>query len=429
MSTSSSSSSATTSDISLYSPDQQQAVRNFQTYLQCKTVHPAPEAGYAQACEFFRKYSKEVDLQFDAIEYVPGHPIILMSWIGSEPNLPSIILSSHMDVVPVDDDKWKTDAWAAKIENGNIYGRGTQDMKSVTIQYCEAIRNLKLKSSFVPKRSIHILIVPDEEVGGNRGMKLFLTSEKVKELNPAFVLDEGLASPTDKFTVFYGERKIWWCKVTATGAAGHGSRFIENTAVPKLVNVINRMLEFREEQKKELDKMCSCGKQLGDYTSINCTMLNAGNTDSKTPQYNVIPTTATAGFDIRIPATEDLKVFKEKLDIWCSQDTGVTWEVIAGMQQGMLDNPVSDISSDSYWWNVFSDSLRTAGAEMHEPSIFPAATDSRWIRLILGVPCFGFSPIRQCPILLHDHDEFIPVNIFLEGIKIYEKLIPRIVQA
>jgi len=424
-----SSSTSSTVDLSTYTVDQQKAIQNFQTYLQCKTVHPYPEEGYSQATKFFRSYAEEVGLQFEAIEYVPGHPIIIMTWIGKEPTLPSIILSSHMDVVPVDIEKWTKDPWRADIVDDKIYARGTQDMKSVTIQYCEAIRNLKLKSSFTPKRTLHILIVPDEEVGGNRGMKLFLTSEKVKELNPAFVLDEGLASPTDKYTVFYGERKIWWCKVTATGAAGHGSRFIENTAVPKLVKVINSMLEYREQQKSELDKMCSCGKQLGDYTSINCTMLNAGNTDSKTPQYNVIPTTATAGFDIRIPATENLQIFKEKIDQWCNQDTGVTWEVIAGMQQGMLDNPVSDISSDSYWWNIFSQGLQKIGAEIHEPSIFPAATDSRWIRLILGVPCFGFSPMRKCPILLHDHDEFIPVNIFLEGIGIYEKLLPNITDA
>lgn len=41
-----------------------------------------------------------------------------------------------------------------------------------------------------------------------------------------------------------------------------------------------------------------------------------------------------------------------------------------------------------------------------------------------GIPCFGFSPMRRLPILLHDHDEYISVAAFEEGIAIYEKMIP-----
>jgi acetylornithine deacetylase/succinyl-diaminopimelate desuccinylase-like protein len=57
-----------------------------------------------------------------------------------------------------------------------------------------------------------------------------------------------------------------------------------------------------------------------------------------------------------------------------------------------------------------------------EPEIFPAATDSYFFRNI-GIPCFGFSPIRNTPILLHDKNEFLGVSEFLEGIQIYENLI------
>ncbi len=77
------------------------------------------------------------------------------------------------------------DPWAAVVIDGKIYGRGTQDMKSVGmsvpeiccsvcvdaeavdagIQYLEAIRRLRA-SGYQPQRTIHILFVPDEEVGG-----------------------------------------------------------------------------------------------------------------------------------------------------------------------------------------------------------------------------------------------------------------------
>ena len=55
---------------------------------------------------------------------------------------------------------WKYDAFSAfKDENGNIFGRGTQDMKCVGIQYLEAIRELKKKYKQL-KRNIHLLFVP-----------------------------------------------------------------------------------------------------------------------------------------------------------------------------------------------------------------------------------------------------------------------------
>lgn len=43
--------------------------------------------------------------------------------------------------------------------------------------------------------------------------------------------------------------QVWWVRVRTTGPAGHGSRFIENTATEKLHRVITRFLGFRAEQK------------------------------------------------------------------------------------------------------------------------------------------------------------------------------------
>lgn len=57
-----------------------------------------------------------------------------------------------------------------------------------------------------------------------------------------------------------------------------------------------------------------------------------------------------------------------------------------------------------------------------EPEIFPASTDSRFIRE-LGIPALGFSPMRNTPILLHDHNEYIDERVFLDGIGVYERLI------
>ena len=54
-----------------------------------------------------------------------------------------------------------------------------------------------------------IFIFLDEEIGGHDGMEKFVDTEVFKKLNVGFALDEGLANPTDAFTVFYGERSPW----------------------------------------------------------------------------------------------------------------------------------------------------------------------------------------------------------------------------
>ena len=63
-----------------------------------------------------------------------------------------------------------------------------------------------------------------------------------------------------------------------------------------------------------------------------------------------------------------------------------------------------------------------------EPEIFPAATDSCFFRE-LGIPALGFSPMRNTPILLHDHNEYIDISVFVEGISVYERVITALASA
>jgi len=56
------------------------------------------------------------------------------------------------------------------------------------------------------------------------------------------------------------------------------------------------------------------------------------------------------------------------------------------------------------------------------PQVFPAATDSRFLRE-LGVRAFGFSPMRNTEIMLHENDEYLEESVFVEGIEVYVKLI------
>lgn len=83
----------------------------FKAYLRIATVHPVPD--YKPPADFLLAQAKEIGLEGKTLEYVKGKPVTLLSWEGANPSLPSILLNSHVDVVPAEKDKWEHEPFAA----------------------------------------------------------------------------------------------------------------------------------------------------------------------------------------------------------------------------------------------------------------------------------------------------------------------------
>lgn len=417
--------------------DAQAAIARFQEFIRFPTVSAtSPTTGAYKDCAFFLKNQLEglgVLEEVFLLPEAPDHsPVVVGVWKGSQPNLPILLLNSHYDVVPADTAAWTVPPFEAIRKDGKIYGRGTQDMKCVCMQYIEALRQIIL-NGYSPTRSIYLTFVPDEEIGGS-GMAAFLESETYKSLpGIALALDEGLASTSDSIDVFYGERLPWWVSVTAQGPTGHGSRFIENTAVEQLLELTQKALAFRKGQKDQLGlkehENCTHAvmkqKQLGDVTSLNITTLQAGVPVGNTFAYNCVPPQAKCSLDIRIsPHTPPLEI-KTMLDTWCqecsSSPGGLSWEYIGEQNSAMEHATTPTDRHINPWYALFCDTLGEMGIDL-VPQVFPAATDSRFLRA-LGIRALGFSPMRNTEILLHENDEYILESNFLEGIGIYCELI------
>ena len=270
------------------------ATGTFLDFLRIRTVSAEGviSGSYAAAVSFLTDVVKEKlripEEDIKVVENVSGKPVLVVTWRGSDETLPSILLNSHYDVVPAIDSEWRVDPWAGHIEDIEgtsdrlIVARGTQDMKCVCIQYLAAVYNL-IRDGFRPIRNVVLTFVPDEEIGGKDGMGTMIPYLQKMVPPIGIALDEGLACPEEnKCTIFYGERTCWWFTVTARGPTGHGSRFVANTAVEKLIGVANKAFAFRHAQEAKLGygnfagcKHCQA-KKLGDVTTINLTMLEAG---------------------------------------------------------------------------------------------------------------------------------------------------------
>ncbi|XP_053949820.1 aminoacylase-1-like [Anastrepha ludens] len=387
----------------------------FREYLRIASVQP--DIDYAPIVEFLKKQATNLGLPIEV--YHPGSPskpVIVITWVGQQPELPTIVLNSHMDVVPVYPEKWTHPPFAAEIDKeGRIFARGAQDMKCVATQYLAAIRALR-KSGVTLKRTIHVIFVPDEEISGEMGMKALVKSPEFKKLNVGFCLDEGIASVNETFSLFYAERSLWHVHFIISGTAGHGSLLLKNTAGQKFHYILNKLMEFRKQEEDRLENDSSL--TIGDVTTINLTIVKGG------VQSNVVPPTMEAIFDMRLALNVDHDDFDRQLRTWCTEAGGEI-EIQYEPREPKVEATKCDNSNP--FWIAFGKATSELSLKI-QPLVLPAGSDSTYIREI-GIPALGFSPINNTPVLLHDHDEFLQADVYLKGIEIYNKIISAIANA
>ncbi|XP_020885486.1 aminoacylase-1 [Arabidopsis lyrata subsp. lyrata] len=393
-------------------------VSRFQEYLRINTVQPNPN--YMEAVQFIFREAHLIGLQAESIEFVAAKPIVLLKWTGSDESLPAILLNSHIDVVSFEEDNWDRPPLGAEIDGeGKIYAKGTQDMKSVGMQYLEAIRMLKA-SGFNPLRSVYVLFVPDHEHGGTDGVRMFVQSEKFMSLNIAVVLDKGLPSPTESYRVFNGERVPWFLEIQAVGQAGHDAKLYDNSAMENLTKSIECIMRYRASL---VDELKAGFMKEGHVVSVNMVYLNAGTLQPTGFVMNQQPTQAVAGFAIRLPPFADSDELRRRiLKEWAPATRNMSFQ-LSRADEGIAREKLVTATDDSNpWWGLLQNAVKQAGGVTSGPEIFPASTNS-WFFRKAGLPAIGFSPISNTPSLRHDNNEYLSRSEYLKGIDMYVSIL------
>ncbi|MEZ5826476.1 MAG: M20/M25/M40 family metallo-hydrolase [Geminicoccaceae bacterium] len=144
----------------------------------------------------------------------------LLATIGPQ-DAPGIVLSGHMDVVPVDGQAWSSDPFTARFENDRIYGRGTCDMKGFLAACLAAVPEIRAMDL---RRPVHLAFSHDEEVGC-KGSQVLL--DHMKERIAHKPLGCVVGEPTQMRPVDGHKGKIA-ARVTVTGREGHSALTHEN---------------------------------------------------------------------------------------------------------------------------------------------------------------------------------------------------------
>lgn len=184
---------------------------------------------------------------------------------------PTLLLNAHIDTVkPVS--SWTRDPFSPDMENGALYGLGSNDCGGGLVALLQAFRYLTAKQQAY---NTVWLASAEEEISGTGGIQRVLPM--LPDITVAIVGEPTGMQPA------IAEKGLMVVDVTAKGVSGHAARGEGVNAIYEALDDLAWLRTYKFEKNSEL---------LGP-TVMNVTMINAGT------QHNVIPDTCRFTIDIR----------------------------------------------------------------------------------------------------------------------------------
>ena len=171
---------------------------------------------------------------------------LLVRWPGRSAAEPAVMMA-HYDVVPVNEENWEKPPFAAVIEDGVMWGRGTLDTK-VTFNAVFSAANHLIDGGFVPENDIYFAFSGGEEVNG-KGAPNIVQYFVDHGIEPAMVVDEGGAVVENVFPgvkepcglIGIAEKGMMNVQYRAVSAGGHASAPKPHTPVGVLAAACKRV--------------------------------------------------------------------------------------------------------------------------------------------------------------------------------------------
>jgi acetylornithine deacetylase/succinyl-diaminopimelate desuccinylase-like protein len=430
-----------------------------QKLLRMETVNaPDRNPNETDAAAMLAELFRAEGMAPEVIESAPGRGNVVCRVRGDGSGGEPVLLSGHLDVVPVEPEHWERDPFAGEVHDGWMWGRGAVDMKHMVA--LEAMTLVLLHRNKVPlKRDVIFAGVADEEAGCEAG-SLFLARN-----HPDLIRGEYVISEIGGFTLhmagkhFYpvqvAEKGVCWITITARGTPGHGSlpnrdnplarigRAAELLATRRLPHRVTPVVErfvrtLADEQPvpnslvlKGLLSKPLCGHILDRvfpdpslastfdailHNTANPTILKAG------LKVNQVPGEASLQVDGRmLPGQTGEELLAE---IQALIGPGYEYRIDKEMPGSVsdLDDPIR---------GLIDEVLRAHDKQaLPVHNVLPGFTDAKAYTQ-LGMKCWGFSPLQLPPgvkfaAMFHGHNERVPVEGVRWGQRVLFDLITRL---
>jgi aminoacylase len=379
----------------------QEMILFLQHYLTINTSQPNPD--YESVCAIFKTQAEMDGFLYKKIMLSSGKPVIIITYAGINPSLPSLLLNHHMDVVPaLNTQQWKTPPFEGIITNNIIIGRGVQDMKGVGVIHYFALKALK-NAGIQPTRTIHFLAVPDEEIGGFTGTQEFIKTDFFKTMNVHTILDEGIPSgKPNTIAIKVSERKPIQIEIITTGSLAHSSKLNCFNAIHELTSLLHKITSKHYAQQKE-----SLTITEGLLLSMNITSLQAGVHHNNKVSLNMVPDSARATIDIRVPPTMKMDDALHFIKTIINEHTHSNYIIHATV-------PDQEINDDyrTPLYNALEQTIKDCNIQP-EPLFFEGSSDLRYYKA-LGLDGVGLTPFTTQN-AIHETNESLPISDLIQG--------------
>ena len=384
-----------------------------------------------------------------------------------------LLLLSHLDVVPAPAELWTHDPFAADIADGYVYGRGAVDMKNLVAMELGVLRLLADEARAAGRdpatdpipglcRDVLFASTADEEAGGRAG------AGWLAENHPEWFLADGAINECGGVSTELGgvrfypigvaEKGFIDYRFTVRGTWGHGSmpradnaavraaRIVDRIADPGPIRMTPAMDRFFAAVREAAPSLGGAidaltGPEPGRAAAaadalcdpMYARAANALLRDTVSPnviragiKHNVIPGEAIIEIDVRtLPGTDEpamREILRRRIgeELWATLEVEI---VVSG-------DPV-EASIDSDLYRILAATLRDHDpAAVPVPIMAPFATDAKYTSLRLGVPTYGFSPLRLAPDerfleRFHGVDERVSLDALRFGLPVLYDVVRR----
>ncbi|MEA5095397.1 MAG: M20 family peptidase [Sedimentibacter saalensis] len=384
-----------------------------------------------------------------------GDAGVLYRWPGKTAGDP-VVLMSHYDVVPVNEELWTKPAFEGLLENGVIWGRGTLDTKGTLCGVVEAVEKL-IGEGFVPETDIYLSFSGDEEISGNSAPTI-VEALKSRGIRPKLVLDEGGAIVENVFPgvtkpsalIGVGEKGYMDVVLEMSGKGGHSSAPPSHTLVGRLAKAVVKLEQhpfkanISPAVKEMFEKMGRHStfmyrlifanmwcfgpllkvlftKQGGEMNALIRTTL-APTVMEGSQAFNVMPPKAKVGLNLRLMVTDTVESSLARINSIIS-DPEIQVTCIGGHNA----SPIANTTSEG-WKKVERAIEETWQGTIVSPYLMLAASDSRHFCAIsdnvLRFSAMTLSSEERG--MIHGNDERITVKALMETVAFYIRLIKQL---
>ncbi len=331
-------------------------------------------------------FSKEEDKTADTIqEFMKSHGITMHRklnnlWVWNkhlDPAKPTILLNSHHDTVKPNSG-YTRDPYDAKIEDGKLYGLGSNDAGGCLVSLIASFLYFYNKENL--KYNFCLATTAEEEISGVNGLELI-----IPELGQ---LDFGIVGEPTLMQLAIAERGLMVLDCTAHGKAGHAAREEGENAIYNALADIEWFRTFRFPKESEV---------FGPI-KMSVTIINAGS------QHNVVPASCVFTVDVRVT---DAYRNEEVLEI-------IRQHVKCDVQPRSIRLKPSSIDKEH--------PIVQAGIALGRTTYGSPTTSDQSLLDIQSIKVGPGDSARS-----HTADEFVYVNEIREGIELYIKMLERLV--